>query len=356
MQISKTTNHGNVRWRATASLLGKRRQRFFTSRDEARAWLNSIEADYTGFWLNRTPEEQRDIASAYNLASKRGVSIYQCMLNSPAKLTPLSITDTVGRYSEVIKRRSLRPSSLKQTQLHLSQLAREFHDKSCHEVTSGELEQWFHTRNWKRSTIDGVIAKIGPFFTWCVRESYCESNPCGAVKRPQSDDTAPAIFTPYQARKLLLTACESDAGMVPYLAIGLFAGVRPMEIGRLHRSDVRGHHIEITAAKAKTRKRRLVTLSDNLRQWLSLGGDYPPTNKPKRLQRILDESGVSWSPDIMRHSYASYHLALHQSADKTALEMGHRDTNMLFRHYRELVTKEAAIGYWNIGPKKVLNT
>ena len=58
----------------------------------------------------------------------------------------------------------------------------------------------------------------------------------------------------------------------------------------------------------------------------------------------------------MRHSYASYHLALHQSADKTALEMGHRDTNMLFRHYRELVTKEAAIGYWNIGPKKVLNS
>jgi integrase len=141
--------------------------------------------------------------------------------------------------------------------------------------------------------------------------------------------------------------------MVPYLAIGLFAGIRPMEIGRLHRSDVGGHHIEITAAKAKTRKRRLVTLSDNLKAWLALGGDLPLTNKRKRLKRILDESGVSWSPDIMRHSYASYHLALHQSADKTALEMGHRDTNMLFRHYRELVTKEAAIGYWNIGPKKV---
>jgi len=353
MRIQKTLNHGNTRWRVSVSLEGKRKQRFFTSRDEARAWLNSIEADRTGFWHNRTPDEQRDIVSAFNLASKRGVSIYQSMLDTPAKLTPLSITDAAKKYAEVIKRRSLRPSSLKQTQINLSQLAREFPDKSCHEVTSGELEQWFHSRNWKRSTIDGVLAKIGPFFTWCVRESYCESNPCGAVKRPQSDDTAPAIFTPYQARKLLLTACESDAGMVPYLAIGLFAGIRPMEIGRLHRSDVRRHHIEITAAKAKTRKRRLVTLSENLKEWLSLDGDFPPTNKPKRLKRILDESGVSWSPDIMRHSYASYHLALHQSADKTALEMGHRDTNMLFRHYRELVTKEAAKQYWNIAPKKV---
>ena len=55
-------------------------------------------------------------------------------------------------------------------------------------------------------------------------------------------------------------------------------------------------------------------------------------------------------PDIMRHSYASYHLAFHQSADKTALEMGHRDTQMLFRHYRELVTKEEAQAYWKIEP------
>jgi len=59
---------------------------------------------------------------------------------------------------------------------------------------------------------------------------------------------------------------------------------------------------------------------------------------------------LEWKPDIMRHSYASYHLALHQSADKTALEMGHRDTNMLFRHYRELVTKEEAQAYWRIEP------
>ena len=100
MRIQKTLNHGNTRWRVTISLHGKRRQRFFTSRDEARAWLNSIEADSTGFWSNRTPEEQRDIVSAFNLASKRGVPIYQCILNSPAKLTPLSIPDAVEKVCQ----------------------------------------------------------------------------------------------------------------------------------------------------------------------------------------------------------------------------------------------------------------
>jgi len=350
MRIQKTLNHGNTRWRVSISLHGKRRQRFFTSRDEARAWLNSIEADSTGFWCNRTPEEQRDIVSAFNLASKRGVSIYQCILNSPVKLTPLSITDAVGRYAKVIKQRSLRPSSLKQIQLHLSQLAEKFSTQMCHKVSSSQLEEWFHTRNWKRSTIDGVLAKIGPFFSWCIRENYSENNPCKAVKRPRSDDSPPSIFTPSKAQKLLLTAFKTDPGMIPYLAIGLFAGVRPLEIQRLQKQDFTEQYIEITAAKSKTRKRRLVSLSNNLKLWLRLGGDLPPINKPKRLSRILQKAGLEWKPDIMRHSYASYHLAFHQSADKTALEMGHRDTQMLFRHYRELVTKEEAQAYWKIEP------
>ena len=350
MRIQKTLNHGNTRWRVTISLHGKRRQRFFTSRDEARAWLNSIEADSTGFWCNRTPEEQRDIVSAFNLASKRGVSIYQCILNSPAKLKPLSITDAVGRYAKVIIQRSLRPSSLNQIQLHLSQLAGQFSNQMCHKVSSSQLEEWFHTRNWKRSTIDGVLAKVGPFFTWCIRENYCENNPCKAVKRPRSDDSPPSIFTPPEAQKLLLTAFKTDPEMIPYLAIGLFAGVRPLEIQRLQQQDFTDQYIEITAANAKTRKRRLVSLSNNLKAWLRIGGDLPPINKPKRLSRILQKSGLEWKPDIMRHSYASYHLALHQSADKTALEMGHRDTQMLFRHYRELVTKEEAQAYWTIEP------
>ena len=243
MRIQKTLNHGNTRWRVSISLHGKRRQRFFTSRDEARAWLNLIEADSTGFWCNRTPEEQRDIVSAFNLASKRGVSIYQCMLNSPAKLNPLSITDAVGSYAKVIKQRSLRPSSLKQTQLHLSQLTEQFSNQMCHNVSSSQLEEWFHSRNWKRSTIDGVVAKIGPFFSWCIRENYCENNPCKAVKRPRSDDSPPSIFTPPETQKLLLTAFKTDPRMIPYLAIGLFAGVRPLEIQRLQQQDFTDQYI-----------------------------------------------------------------------------------------------------------------
>ena len=129
-----------------------------------------------------------------------------------------------------------------------------------------------------------------------MREGYCENNPCKAVKRPRSDDSPPTIFTPLESKTLLFTALKIDPGMIPYLAIGLFAGVRPLEIERLTWADVLEHYIEITAAKAKTRQRRLVGLSDNLKEWLSLGGDLPIINKRKRLTRVIKIVGLTGRP------------------------------------------------------------
>ena len=93
-----------------------------------------------------------------------------------------------------------------------------------------------------------------------------------------------------------------------------------------------------------------MTIADNLAAWLKLGGDLPLHNRQKRLEAIRRTAGVAWGHDIMRHTFGSYHLAHFCSADKTALEMGHRDTNMLFRHCRQLVTREAAEAFWAIRP------
>jgi hypothetical protein len=54
----------------------------------------------------------------------------------------------------------------------------------------------------------------------------------------------------------------------------------------------------------------------------------------------------------LRHSFASYHLAYHRDAARTALELGHKSTTLLFTNYRELVTKSDAIRYWAIKPQK----
>jgi len=60
-------------------------------------------------------------------------------------------------------------------------------------------------------------------------------------------------------------------------------------------------------------------------------------------------AGLDWPHNVMRHSFVSYHLAAFGNAGKTALEAGHSE-QMLFAHYRELVTPEAAREFWAIRP------
>ena len=80
-------------------------------------------------------------------------------------------------------------------------------------------------------------------------------------------ELAPAIFTPDELRKILAVC---PANLMPHIVIGAFSGIRAAEIERLDWKDVlwdRGY-IEIKAAKAKTKARRLVPLLPNLRAWL----------------------------------------------------------------------------------------
>ena len=62
----------------------------------------------------------------------------------------------------------------------------------------------------------------------------------------------------------------------------------------------------------------------------------------------LAKAGYDFPRNTLRHSFASYHLALHHDAAKAALEIGHNTTDILFRHYRELVTPEDARDWFMI--------
>ena len=94
-------------------------------------------------------------------------------------------------------------------------------------------------------------------------------------------------------------------------------------------------------------------MSDNLIRWLA-----PYVQKEGKVgysrstfREVRDVSKVSWSKDVMRHSFGSYLLALNQDAPKTAMQMGHSGVDVLFNHYRNLVKKADATDYWRITPE-----
>jgi hypothetical protein len=60
---------------------------------------------------------------------------------------------------------------------------------------------------------------------------------------------------------------------------------------------------------------------------------------------------AEWPHNALRHSFASYRLAATQDAPRVALELGHSGSpQLVFSHYREVVTPEDAERYWQIRP------
>jgi integrase len=194
------------------------------------------------------------------------------------------------------------------------------------------------------------------FFAFCVGRNYASSNPLSGVARIKVTRGEAGILSVSEATRLL-AACPEE--ILPSVAIGLFGGLRAAEIARLdwQEIDLERRHIEVKAAKAKTAQRRLVTVTDNLVAWLGpyrkLAGPVRPPSITyrRRFAAALKAGNIErWPHNALRHSFASYHLAHHQDAARTALELGHAESATLFRHYRELVRPEEASAFWQIYP------
>jgi len=173
-----------------------------------------------------------------------------------------------------------------------------------------------------------------------------------ALNKEREAYLSPEIFTPEEMCQIL-THCEP--AMIPYMAIGAFAGLRSAEIARLDWSaiDFDSGYIKVSGEITKTQQRRLVPILPSLRAWLfphkKASGPVTFFTFRKGIHRCTKAAGIAWKANALRHSFGSYRLAEVQDAAKVSLEMGNSPA-MLFKHYRELVTPEQAKQWFEIMP------
>lgn len=216
-------------------------------------------------------------------------------------------------------------------------------------ITSTEVESFAYGQMWKPKTVKNMILTLRTVFAFAMARNQILSNPALPVDLPMLANEPPGIHTPEEARQVLETARRIDMNAMRCFAIRYFAGLRTSEATALEEREIGERFIEVTAAKAKTRRRRLVTIQPVLCAWLDLGGELPLAQVNNRLRAVTLAAGVPWPNNACRHSFVSYHLAKFGSASRTALEAGHTE-QMLFNHYRELVKPDAAEAYFNLFP------
>ena len=250
-----------------------------------------------------------------------------------------------------------RPATLVDARARLGRFVTEFGDRPLGTITLHDLECWMRglgvgpvTRNNFRRAVVGL-------FNYGIRRGLCERNPALGLAKSGRDERMPAILTPKQARALLEAAQAHAPEMVPYFTVGLFAGLRPQnELRGLNWQsiDFNAATILVTPATAKRRRSRYVEMSANLIAWLI---PYRQTSgvifySRRLFRRVVEKAGIApWPPDVMRHSFASYHLAAHGDANATALQLGHAGApGVLFDHYRALAKPKDARTFWRIKP------
>jgi len=272
---------------------------------------------------------------------------------SPNPLTGYTITDLMGDFLRTKAKTGRSDRYLRALRVSLKSFCRDRKHMELGNVTVADVEAWLDAQDWSPRTKKGYLSDVRVMFNYAVKRRMLEFNPAAAVELPIQDNKPPAIHTPGQVRTVLEFARGYSLPICRALAIRYFAGLRSAETNRLEEVYIKEQFIEVTAANAKTRRRRLVEISPNLRAWLQLGGTLPVHDINNRWRWFTGElkkaHGISWQHNVTRHSFVSYHLARGGSAARTALEAGHTE-QMLFAHYRELVTPAAAAEFWNITP------
>lgn len=269
----------------------------------------------------------------------------------------VSFADAIKQASEIKRATNKDPEYVRKFEANLKSLCVECGDKPLSQVSRDDVEKWLFKNGWSPATIRGKRIDVRTFFRFAVGRRWIVSNPAEKLEAVQLPDAPPGILKVDECKAMLSVI---DENLLPLVVLNLFCGLRPEECVQIRNENVqldRGF-VEVLATVAKSRKRRIVEISQNARVWLLNIKFVPRTPKwyARQLPKLRKLAGqvlgrpFPWPKNCLRHSFASYHLAMHGSADKTALQMGHRSTDMLFRHYRELVTKEEAEKFWVIVP------
>jgi site-specific recombinase XerD len=219
--------------------------------------------------------------------------------------------------------------------------------------------------NYRRAI--ATLFRFGEVEKFCLRGHLASKD----LARATEAKAAVEIFTPDELKALLSAAMHpptdagmnrryaQDQGMLPLLVLGAFAGLRTAEVERQLWSDIHldANELVVTAEKGNTAQNRIVPISRNLKQWLTICKKTADTccnygRTAEAIGRLAERAGIRWKHNGLRHSYISYRVAETQDVPKVALEAGN-SPEMIFRHYRKPLPPRAAPNWFAITPKSV---
>ena len=208
---------------------------------------------------------------------------------------------------------------------------------------------------------------LSAFFSFCIKRKMIRENPVSSVPVPRLIRGDVEFYTIDEVKKILVEAKKSRPDMLPYLVLGFFAGLRPMERYRMTvernactPGKERWAEISITpdVGKGGEYSVRVFDTHQRLRDWMWLiedEGHDPLSGRivtmsfqtlGEIIRGICKRAGVRRIKDGARHTFATYHFAAFSNSALTAKICGHSETVAL-KHYRGRVGTTEGEKYFN---------
>lgn len=205
-------------------------------------------------------------------------------------------------------------------------------------VSGAQIDDWLLSLSVSGRSRNNYRSLVQSLMNFAKGKKYLprDYDELSAVEYANETEGDIEIYTPEEITAFLTRA---EAHMIPFLAIGAFAGVRHWEITRLDWSDVKlaAGYIEIKKGKTKTRTRRLAPITENLRKWLlphakPSGPICSYRNMSEEILFMAKTLGLPWKRNGLRHSFITYRVADTQNVNQVALEAGN-SPGVIFTNY-----------------------
>jgi len=369
---------GTVSYRVDLGALHGRRQfKQFTTRDLAEAFAYTcnvrIEAKNLSALgdLSEVMVHRHVFMNAYNRLKAVGATVEEATDFFLKYAKPINGKMAIGECIRLWTQEKMRIGCSDKyinsvTRFDFKEFKEEFGENTqLNEVTTDGFNKYlFGKTTWNPVSKMSHIRVISMFFNYALENGWVTRNPIDKASRPKIQDAMAEVLKARQVDTLLRFAEKKEwKDRLTICVLVLFCGCRVEEAVKLRWSDIvwHTHTVRISEKIAKKRRARINEMSENAIEWIywTRPDDYE-TNRDlilegdwkSKLSYLRTESKVQYSQNAMRHSFASYHLMKHQSAERTCLQLGHvGDYKTLFSHYRNLVSKNEANRYFSIIPK-----
>jgi len=316
-----------------------------------------------------SPLQRQDARAALAILAPVGLTLEQAARLALGKKAPTPKT-IVAEVADLFLRSRLagqcRPSTFEWYEERINLIADHWGERLIDSITRGEFKSWIEGSSTGNAAKAATARAARALWRYALHQDPPLVNQVvteGLVFKAGANgaEGSTKVLSVAQCRQIMT---KIEPAYRSAVALMLFAGIRPEEVMGDGKAALLWEHVNtaeqivrIPGEISKTGQTRILEgLPDALWAWLTPRGPADSVGVATRRTTVEHAKTAAnfklWPQDCLRHTFATYAVALLNEPGRVSLWLGHNGSpTMLYRHYRGLASKADAEKFFALRPE-----